>query len=79
MALSGKKVRSLLEPLLFESGGYTYIKASDIKAATALILKEETNVYAMAKKDGPGRKFCVGNAKARVAHPLLEVYVFEDE
>ena len=79
MALTGIKVRQLLGSFIYERDGYTYINEADIKAATSAILKDNTNVYAMTKKDGIGRKFVVGNAKARVARPLLEAFVWESE
>lgn len=77
MALTGIKVRQILGSFIYERDGYTYINEADIKAATSAILKDNTNVYAMTKKDGIGRKFVVGNARARVARPLLEAYVWE--
>ena len=79
MALTGSKVRQILESYIYERDGYTYINEADIKAATSAVLKDNINVYAMTKKDGIGRKFVVGNAKARVAKPLLEAHVWESE
>ena len=79
MALTGSKVRQILESYIYERDGYTYINEADIKAATSAILKDNTNVYAMTKKDGIGRKFVVGNVRARVARPLLEAYVWESK
>ena len=79
MALTGIKVRQILGSFIYERDGYTYINEADIKAATSAILKDNTNVYAMTKKDGIGRKFVVGNARARVARPLLEAYVWESK
>ena len=79
MALTGAKVRQLIEPYVFERDGYVYIKEADIPTAITTVLRDNVSVYAMTKKDGAGRKFVVGNAKARVARPLFEAYVWESE
>ena len=79
MALTGIKVKQLMAPYVFERDGYIYIYEENIPTAMSAVLKDNVSVYAMTKKDGVGRKFVVGNAKARVARPLFEAYVWETD